>query len=359
MILAEECLKDYIHKSRPHVDSFFDSLSKKAGLVSPLAVEMVNIFHNFIGGKRLRGALTYFSYKMFGGQLETDILKASTIIEIIHSFALMHDDIMDEDDLRRGQPTIHKQYEKIFKERYHDNPKKNPAHFGLSMAIDAGDLGPFLANLIIYETDFSAQIKMEFLKILSETIVTTVYGQALDITFESETKPTLDEILKVHLYKTANYTITGPLGYGAVLAGISPKNKVFKALGDYGRPVGIAFQLRDDELGMFSSEKVLGKSVDSDLKEGKNTLLFLKAFENGNQKEVDFLRFAHGNHNLKKLDVEKVRKIVLKTGSLKHSQQESRRLVEQGKKFIGKITSDVYYVDLLGKIADYVIERKS
>lgn len=360
MIQAEDYLREYIRKSSPYINTFFENQNKVAGSVSPIAQKMVEIYHGFIGGKRLRGALTYASYSMFGGRQEEDILRASLIIEIIHAFGLIHDDIMDRDRLRRGQPTVHVQYENLLAENQDVKENKNdPKHFGLSMALDLGDLGPFFGNLILGQTTFNPQIKIEFLKALSETIVTTIYGQALDVHYELETKPTQDKVLEIHRYKTANYTISGPLRYGAVLSGLSRESANFKALDDYGTPVGIAFQLRDDELGMFSTEKELGKPVDSDLRQGKNTLLFAKAFERGDPEQVKFLRYAHGNSHLSPEDVDKVREIILSSSALEFSQKESRRLVEEGKKHIPEITKDPSAQELLSVLADYVIERNS
>jgi len=359
MIEAITYLKSYIKRSSPYLESFFAAQLSRARAVSPIATKMVDIYRRFIGGKRLRGALTYASYQMFGGKSEEDIIKASTIIEVIHAFGLMHDDIIDEDALRRGQPTVHTQYENIFNRKYFGNTNKTASHFGSSMALDVGDLGSFFGNLILYETNFPDHIKLEFLKTLSETIITTVYGQGLDIHFELDPNPTEEKVLKVHRYKTANYTINGPLRYGATLAGLSPTSKEFKALELFGTPVGVAFQIRDDELGMFSTEEKLGKPVDSDLREGKNTLLFSTAFEKGSKKQLDLLRSIHGNKNLKTADVETTKKIIVETGSLTFSQKEGRRLVKEGKKYIPQITNKKYFQELLEVVADYVIERET
>jgi geranylgeranyl diphosphate synthase type I len=318
---------------------------------------MVKIFRDFMGGKNIRGALTYGSYLLFGGRGEESILKASNIINITHAFLLMHDDVMDEDDLRRGFPTVHKQYEKIFKKKYPENA--HAEHSGLSMAINIGDLGSYFSNLILTETTFDSDTKIKFLKILSETIITTAYGQAMDLIFEKDRNFTLAKVLKVHHYKSALYTINGPLKYGAILAGADENTKQFKALNLYGTPVGIAFQLRDDELGMFSNRKTLGKPVDSDLKEGKLTYLFLKAFEKGTREQVEFLRYAHGNKNITEADTKKVRDIIIETGALSDSQKLSRTLALKGKKYISQITKNRYYQNLLAVAADYMIERNN
>lgn len=358
-MIAEEYLKSYINKSRPFLDLFFEKRLFDSSKISPIASQMVTIYKKFMGGKNLRGALTYYSYKMFGGKSEEDILRASTIVEITHAFLLMHDDIMDQDALRRGQPTIHKQYEDIFKKRFPYNNRRTPEHFGTSLAINVGDLGPYFSNLILLDTHFDSNRKLDFLKILSETIITVAYGQSLDMFYESDLNPTLPKILRVHQFKTANYTINGPLKYGAVLAGLDTGLPHFKALDLYGTPVGIAFQLRDDELGMFSTEEELGKPADSDLKEGKNTLLFQKAFEKGTHEQVKFLKYAHGNHDISKADTNKVRQIIVDCGALEFSKKMGRRLVEKGKQYIPQITPDGKYQELLRITADYVIERNN
>lgn len=354
----EELLKNYVRKSQPILDNFFKDEVDLASHVSPIATQMVKKYWQFMGGKNLRGALTYYSYLMFGGTDEESILEASAIVEITHAFALMHDDVMDQDGLRRGQPTIHRQYEKLFRQKFARRSKKRPEHFGLSLAIDLGDLGPYFSNLILTQTNFPDSIKIKFLQILSRTIINTAYGQALDLFYEADSKLTLSKILRVHLYKTANYTISGPLKYGAVLSGLPEISPTFRALEDFGTPVGLAFQLRDDELGMFSTEKILGKPADSDLREGKNTLLFQKAFENGRPEQVKFLKKAHGNPHPRRGDAEKVRRIVIDSGALEYSQKMARRLVEKGKKFIPSIIADESYRQLLAAAADYVIERK-
>jgi len=131
------------------------------------------------------------------------------------------------------------------------------------------------------------------------------------------------------------------------------------AIEEFGLPIGIAFQLRDDELGMFSDEKTLGKPADSDLKEGKNTLLFVKALELGNKEQKKFLKYARGNPNLTLKEVEKVRRILIDTEALAYSQNLSRELVEKGKKFIPQITRDPKLQDTLRKMADFMVQRGS
>ena len=344
---TKKYLKNYAQRADVVLNEFFAKKEKQAQIISPIAAEMVERYHQFmIGGKKLRGAEIKLGYELCGKRAGKEIIKASTSIEIIHSFLLMHDDVMDQDALRRGNPTLHKQYE-----------AGHTPHFGLSMAVDTGDLGMFLAYEMLMSTRFPLKQRAAAWNILNDTIIKVAYGQALDMTYELRKKVTKEDVLLVHTHKTAIYTITAPLQIGATLGG-APKKKL-QALENFGLPVGIAFQLRDDELGMFSDEKTLGKPADSDLKEGKNTLLFVKALELGNKEQKKFVKYAHGNPNLTVKEVEKVRRLLIDTGALAYSQALSRQLVEKGKKFVPQITKDPKLQDTLCKMANFMIQRES
>lgn len=340
-------LKNYAQKADAVLDEFFAGKKKQARAISPIAAEMVERYRNFmIGGKKLRGAEIKLGYELCGKMAGKEIIKASTTIEIIHSFLLMHDDVMDQDTLRRGQPTLHKQYE-----------AGHTPHFGLSMAVNTGDLGMFLAYEALMNTRLPLKQKAAAWKVLNETIIEVAHGQALDMTYELSKKVTKEDVLRVHTHKTATYTVTAPLQIGATLGGAT-KQKLL-TLEKFGLPIGIAFQLRDDELGMFSDEETLGKPVDSDLTEGKNTLLFVKALELGNKVQKRFIKYAHGNPNLTLKEVEKVRRILIDTGALAYSQNLSRELVEKGKKFVPRITRDLRLQDTLYSMADFMIQREN
>lgn len=332
---------------QPVIDQIFTREANFVGRIIPFAGKMVGDYKHFLeGGKKLRGSEIYLGYLMFGGKDKKEGLTASLVIEITHSFLLMHDDFMDGDPLRRGEPTMHVKY-----------AKENGEHYGASMAMTLGDEGMFFAYRILNSLDLPRERLSRATQFLSQVLLEVGVGQALDLTYEHRGKFAEDDVLRVHRYKTAEYTISGPLSVGAILAG-APES-ILKSIKDFGIPVGIAFQLRDDELGMFSTEEVLGKPVDSDLREGKVTLLFVKAFEWAKGEDKKFLRYAHGNKNLKPAEVERARQIIRDCGAIEYSQERSRELVEQGKRFIPKITRDPKYQKLLSELADFVIERKS
>lgn len=340
-------LEDYYRDITPVIDKFLQEEREKAISVAPIAGQMIDDFKDFLeGGKKLRGAEILLAYEMFGEKDRQVGLLASLTIEIIHASLLIHDDFMDQDDLRRGKLTMHKKY-----------ARGRDQHFGDSMAVNIGDEGFFLASYLLNSLDLPRERLSWAMQFLSHLLMETGLGQALDISYEQEKRFTEEDVLIVHRYKTAEYTIPGPISVGAILAGAKEKDLV--AIKDFGIPVGVAFQIHDDELGMFSTKEQLGKPADSDLREGKLTLLIVKAFEKAKGKDLGFLKYAYGNRNLTSEEVDKVREIIKKTGALKYSQSLSYELVEKGKKFVPKVTSDLNYQNLLRELADLAIERKN
>lgn len=351
---AKAYLKDYIRKTKGTLGLLFKEEGKRAAGISPITAEMMARYPQFMGGKNIRGSLTKLGYECFGGQNERAILKASLMVEIVHTALLIHDDIMDRDILRRRMPTMHLQYADLHRKKHY---RGEADHYGLSMAITLGDVGLVLPQLILADVDFSDEIKTRVFRCLNRQLLTTALGQAIDVTLELVAKLTEEDVLRIHHYKTANYTITGPLRYGALFAGASEKEA--EKIEQYGLPVGIAFQLRDDELGLFSDEKTLGKPIGSDVKENKNTILHLKALELSKGKEKEFIKKAYGNRELTKKELERVREVTEKKGALAYSQKMARELVEKGKKFVPQITTNPELQDTLCQMADFMIERES
>jgi len=351
---AKAYLKDYIRKTEDILGLLFKEERKRAAGISPITAEMMARYPQFMGGKNIRGALIKLGYECYGGKDEKAILKASIMAEIVHTALLVHDDIMDKDVLRRGMPTMHVQYSSLHRAKRYQGEAD---HYGLSMAVDMGDIGLVLPQLILADTDFSDEIKTRVLRCFNRQLLATALGQALDVNLELVTKLAEEDILKIHHYKTANYTITGPLQYGALFAGASEKE--VEKTEQYGLPVGIAFQLRDDELGLFADEKTLGKPIGSDVKENKNTILHLKALELAKGKERAFIKKTYGKKNLTQNELKRVRQITEQTGALTYSQKMARELVEKGKKFVPQITTNPERQETLYKMADFMVERES
>lgn len=345
-------IKDYAKKADKALDTFFQKKiadveeTGKSGKGAPIAIAMLKKYREFSqGGKKLRGALIQLGYEIAGGD-KREVISASTSIELIHSFLLMHDDVIDSDEIRRGAPTIHKYYE-----------KGNSPHHGTSMAILMGDLGAYLGMEVLLDSSLNPENKNRAALYFSRLLEHVCFGQGLDITYERVKGITEDNVLEVHLHKTSIYTVEGPLKVGAILGGAPPTT--IEAIEKFGRPVGIAFQLRDDELGLFSDEKTLGKPIGGDIKEGKVTILHIKALELARGEDRQFLKYAYGNTNIAKEDVKRVCEITKKCGVFAYSQDLSRKLVNKGKMFIPGITKDKNFAKMFSEMADFMIQRES
>lgn len=349
--------KDYFPSYAIEIDNFlahFFQEKKDEAKQIPVAAKMWSRLERFIvGGKRLRGGLVKLGYESSGGKRQKALLPVAAAVEITHGAILIHDDIIDQSEKRHGRPTIHLQYQHDHQGFY---SKGTPFHYGQSMAILVGILGYYGALGLLSQTQFSAEKKTKAISQLCQTMIATGYGEGLDIDLACRLKIKEKAVLKIQTLKTAQYTLIGPLKIGGILAGASQAQ--LKAFEDYGLPVGIAFQLQDDILGMFGSEEKLGKPVGDDLKEGKNTLLYTQAIKKGRPIQKRNLQRLWEKRDIKPGDVEEARQIIKQTGSLWHCQEMAQRLVEEGKKAVPGITKDKKLQEVFLSLADFMVKRE-
>jgi len=344
---AISILKDYKQKIDSALGDFFDQKIKQAEAIDSSAVEVMKNLKEFNlrGGKRIRPALMIHAYKCFSelGDKEKEILNASLAIELMEGFFLIHDDVLDQDELRRGGPTFHTIYGKEF----------NDKHFGEGVAIVAGDMQNSLANEIIAESG-----SVGFLKQYHKTALKTEYGWLIEsmLTKKPIDKVTEDNVMKVNEYKTSAYTVEGPLIIGAILADADESKQ--KILSDFAVPLGQAFQIQDDILGMFGDEKKLGKPIGSDIREGKVTLLIVKALEKCSEEDKETLLDILGKNDLSLDEIEKVRKIITDSGSLDYSKKLAEDLISKAKDALENADFRPEGKDFLLGIADFLIKRE-
>lgn len=305
------------------------------------------------GGKRLRPALLYYSYLLFNNEKTLEVKKLSVYLELLQSFLLIHDDIMDRGQLRRGKKTMHK----LFEDYSAENKLNDDFHFGNTMAILSGDLACQFSFLAVNESEFNAEKKNKIIQLLNEELVEIVYGQSADIMLTYTDKYVFEDIIDVHIYKTAKYTFRVPIFSGAVLGDATPEQ--LKVLEEYSLNCGIAFQIRDDIIGVFGKDEETGKETVSDIAEGKKTLLVLKAYEKATTEEKAQLDSLIGKKDLSIDELKSVQKIIEKTGSLEFSVSECVRYVELGKQALKKldISPENQGVQFLNGIADYLVVR--
>lgn len=307
------------------------------------------------GGKRLRGALLYYSYIMFGGREMDKILKASAFIELIHIYILIMDDVIDQDFVRHSVPTVHK----VFKDYHLKNYKnKDALHFGESIAICAGIILNHVAENILFNAGFDPKLVVKALKEFNKGLAYTGFGEALDVVAEVKDAISERDAIQINLLKTAKYTYENPLHVGAILAGAKVKD--LNSLSEYAIPAGIAFQIQDDILGMFGDAKKLGKPEDSDLKEGKRNVLTIGTLRmaKGEQRKR-FLELL-GNPNITKSELEEAREIIKECGAFDYAKEKAKAYVRKAQSTIAFNHThwEAEGREFLEGIADYMINRE-
>lgn len=339
-----------------HLKKYLDKKLDEAKKISPHAYELMDHIADLIlrGGKRIRAALLYYSYLAHGGKNKNEAMKASMAMELSETYLLIHDDIMDNDDLRRGGRTIHESYKDLAEDKYHD--KINSKVFGDSLGILAGDLACALSNQILADCKFKSGQISKALNELNKVYLLEMYGQTLDIMSEIENNITKDDVNLIQQLKTVPYTFDGPIKIGAILAGINGSS--LDTLSRYSVPLGTAFQIQDDILGMFGTEEKLGKPVTSDLKEGKKTLLILEALSRADKSQKEIIELNLGNKKVTYNSLKQVRKVIQETGSLEESNLFAKRLVEEAINELNKMKLKKEGKDFLLNIAEYMIKRE-
>ncbi|MCL4345306.1 MAG: polyprenyl synthetase family protein [Candidatus Thermoplasmatota archaeon] len=301
------------------------------------------------GGKRVRPILVAAGYQFFGGKSD-DIYGAAISIEISQSFFLIHDDIMDRSDLRRGFRSFHREIEELI------GNVRDREHIAESLAIVGGDLAVDYSFDAILRSGIDDERKLKAVRELVDIIKITGYGEGLDVYSGTGYRLTTSDLIRLHLRKTAKYTIEGPLIMGARIAGNDDPLWDLKA---YGSLVGIAFQLHDDVIGLFGTEKEIGKPPKSDVNEGKQTLLMIEAMKRSDPADRDFIWKTLTSGNVSDNDFEKLKRIVEDTGSLDYSRWLINRFIELGKEKLSRVDGDPEVKDFLRWFADYLVSRKN
>jgi len=347
-------LGKFLGEFEPYFESYFKNkkkiVSKYPKLIEDFYADLADIS---AGGKRMRGFLVYLGY-LVGGRLSHKasddklgilrILPIALAVELIHTFLLIHDDIIDKSDIRRGKVSIHRRYEKKFGE-----------HYGISQGIVIGDIALFEAIDLINKSDLGIDEKVLCAGIINKVVLETVYGEALDVE-NSYKAVNVDDINLVTDLKTARYSFVGPLTLGAKLAGAS--NRQLVALESFGISMGFAFQLQDDVLGVFGDEKILGKSVLSDMREGKNTLLIYKTRELANKKDKGLIDKIWGDAKSDRKELTETRKIMKSTGAYDWCLGEMRRLKVKSTLNLNRITVDATTARIFAQLAEFIVSRR-
>lgn len=334
---------------------FFTTWEDRAKRAGNIPREMIRKFANlFPKGKLFRGALTVLGYELAGDKKDQDILRASLLVEVLHTALLIADDVFDNDDLRRGEPAVHKQWEKHFTSMSAETQKTQ----GQNMAFNTTIVGLYLAPLVFEGTKFSPETKLTALSYFFKKSIQTGWGEALDIVSPYQTlEKKRAQSQKIHDYKTVEYSGVLPLHLGALLAGKTDQNWLAK-LDEYGECLGRIFQIQDDIIGSFGNKTVTGKADDGDIRQAKWTMLLDILFETAESSELTQVKALLEKDSRSEEDIVFIKSIMAKYGIVEKAKTMAEDYLKKGLALISEITQDKEYQDTMENTLGFMLERE-
>ncbi len=299
-------LTDAQNRVRERIDDYFERCSLLD--LEPWGPDVRERLAEYVRrGKLLRGAFVSLGYSLFAdGEIPRACIDAGLAMELVQSFLLIHDDIMDQDDVRRGGPSIHAQY----RQSAPDGIGERNRLYGESLAICAGDVAALLAFDVLGQLEIDVTRRSEIVSLVAREITVVGLAQMQDVHHGYISDATDDAILQVYTYKTGRYTFSLPLTIGAMIAGASTVDQ--EHVGTLGESLGRIFQIRDDQLGIFGDTDTIGKPAGSDVREDKKTLYRRFLFDLGTS--ADRYRRMFGNSDITATDVESLRTFIHDSG---------------------------------------------
>lgn len=296
-----------------------------------------------LGGKRLRAFLVKTGYVLFGKESDDNILLPALSYEVFQTAILAHDDIIDKSEQRRFKPSMYVKF--------------GGDHEGISKAIFCADIGLVCALDMIEKSDFEPQIKNKAVVHQNKIFVSTMAGELFDFELSKQNSCSLQDIIDMYLMKTAPYTVSGPLVLGAIFAGQGEdiQSKLF----EYGNLVGCAFQIKDDILGIFSSQQQTGKSDLSDMREGKKTVLSLHFVQNANDDDKAKFENIYGKAGANENDLEIIKELFVKSGSLEFANNMCRDYIDKANMILNEMNVDENQKQMLLQMNGYILIRNN
>lgn len=335
---------------------FFERSIDYATRIDPSYRQLWETLYGLIrsGGKKLRPKMTLMAYEAFGGSDTKKVIPVAAAQELLHFSLLIHDDIIDRDYIRYGVANVAGQYRVAYSK--YIGSSEEQTHYAHSAAILGGDLMLSAAHQLIANSDLTDEQKMLAQNYLSQSIFEVAGGELLDT--ELSFGPYADgDAIKVARYKTAGYSFVGPLMTGATLATISDKQA--KNLHTYAISLGVAFQLVDDLLGIFGDQNQTGKSVSSDILEGKRTYLVEQALKMMSTTDKAVFSHAFGNPQATAAEVEGVRNLLESSGAKKQTEQKIQEYVKEAENALSELKLSSHHHDSFAKLISLVTERTS
>jgi geranylgeranyl diphosphate synthase type I len=294
--------------------------------ISADLLPLVDALTSFLldGGKRLRPAFAYWGWRGAGGADCDEVVTAVAALEWVQACALVHDDVMDASETRRGKPAMHRRFATLHRDAGWSG---DPDGFGTAVAILLGDVALIWADEMLNTSGLPAEALLRVQPVYDEMRTEIMAGQYLDLLGQATGDRSVERAMTTVRFKAAKYTVERPLHFGAALAG-APQ-ELTSAYSAYGLPLGAAFQLRDDVLGVFGDPAETGKPAGDDLREGKRTVLVAKTLELATAAQAAVVERHLGDPGLDDAGIAATREVIVDSGALAETEKLIGELTEQ------------------------------
>ncbi len=345
------CLSELADRHRALLDEtlqgFLAEQFRRWNPVHPTLGDAVGTLSRVVGsgGKRIRPLLCYLTFVGTTDRDDTHVARACAALEILHTFAILQDDIIDGSPLRRGVASLHVAYADA---HGRDGRRGDATKFGENASTLVADLAFVFADQLMREYEADAR------EIFDQLRVEVAMGQILDVFCGAERVADLNLARLISCYKTAKYTVERPIHLGAVIAG-APEG-FLADVSRFALPLGSAFQLRDEILGAFGDVEVTGKPVGEDFREGKPTVLWTYAMSAAGPREREILA-RYGDGPLEAEDMARIRDVIVSTGALENVECELGRLFAEAQSALDSIPMERWAVDALRDLSQAMAYR--
>jgi geranylgeranyl diphosphate synthase type I len=339
--VVEEVLAKFLDAMTVELTDLDTSLEELTGAIAQLLLA---------GGKRLRPTFSYWGSRAAAVDEVRGLGEVAAAVEMLHTFALLHDDVMDRSPVRRGRPAAAHRFGELHRAMQLEG---DSGWFGVSAAVLAGDLAFTWARQLLEESPLPANVRDDVRRVFTMLCTEVMAGQYLDLRGRGHSATGPAAARRVALLKSGRYTITRPLQLGLAAAGVTG-GPLHRAMTSYGDALGVAFQLRDDVLGIFGDPDVLGKAC-GDLREGKRTLLVERAMAMADDAQREVLRAALGNPDLTDEQTTASRDVIIATGAL--AAVETAIRAKRSEAIAATRQLEPIVCEALVSLADLVVER--
>jgi geranylgeranyl diphosphate synthase type I len=354
----EEIWNEEVEKINAALTKFITWKRNEAHHFGPTHDEYYDNIKEYImrGGKRLRPLALVVAHKAVKKQVDVEHLyRAACSLEILHNGSLLHDDLIDHDETRRGGPTFHARYREWFKEQF-DAGQEKADDFGMTLAILGGDSLINLGAEAITRSELEPDVAMKLLDYYQKGFSDLVEGVLLEMSMIRIPDVGEDTYLEMVYRKTATL-FQKALQMGATVAGASDAQ--LNAFSEFGAKVGQAFQMQDDILGSFGDESVTGKSAAGDIMEAKKTMLLIQALKRSNPEQTKVLQSLLGKAGMSDDEVEKVRTVFRESGALEATEKIRDDLLKQAQNALSNTDPplDPEYLEFLISLSEFLTSR--